>query len=90
MSKRSRVYSLFGSRGTVGLTSLQCSGQPRQLLTIPMPTVRGRKMVVCQVTCPSTGHNYILSVPPRTKTCRDAVAWTFGLDPEKYRPLVEA
>lgn len=32
---------------------------------------------------------YVLQVPHRCKTAREAVAWTFGLEPEEYRPAVE-
>lgn len=33
--------------------------------------------------------DYFIRVPPTVKTAREAVAWTFGLDPEKYQPLVQ-
>jgi uncharacterized protein DUF6745 len=33
--------------------------------------------------------SYWLRVPPWTRTARDAVAWTFGLHGESYRPRVE-
>ncbi len=32
---------------------------------------------------------YWLRVPPETRTAREAVAYTFGLDAESYRPVVE-
>ncbi|MFF9341133.1 DUF6745 domain-containing protein [Streptomyces sp. NPDC014773] len=32
---------------------------------------------------------YWLRVPPATRTAREGVAWTFGLDAEAYRPLVQ-
>jgi hypothetical protein len=32
---------------------------------------------------------YWLRVPPQTRTARSAVAWTFGLTPEQYAPLVQ-
>ncbi|MBD0710231.1 MULTISPECIES: DUF6745 domain-containing protein [unclassified Streptomyces] len=32
---------------------------------------------------------YWLRVPPATRTAREGVAWTFGLHPDAYRPLVE-
>ncbi|HEY8979541.1 MAG TPA: hypothetical protein VIU15_08165 [Streptomyces sp.] len=32
---------------------------------------------------------YWLRVPPRTRTAREGVAWTFGLDAEVYAPLQE-
>jgi hypothetical protein len=34
-------------------------------------------------------HIYFLRVPPQMKMPREAVAWTFGMDAEKYQPQVE-
>jgi len=45
--------------------------------------------VYVEVTCPSTGHVYYLRVPPETRSCAQAVAWTFGMDAAQYAPLVE-
>ncbi|MER7536833.1 DUF6745 domain-containing protein [Streptomyces sp. NPDC097704] len=36
-----------------------------------------------------THRTYWLRVPPRTRTAREGVAWTFGLRPEAYEPLVQ-
>lgn len=41
------------------------------------------------VTCPSTGNDYMLAVPPNTRTAREGVAWTFGKLPEEYQPSVQ-
>jgi hypothetical protein len=43
-----------------------------------------------KVKCPSTGAFYTLRVPPRMKTVKDAVAWTFGMDKNEYNPESEA
>ena len=32
---------------------------------------------------------YFLRVPPRTRTAREAVAWTFGVREPDYRPAQE-
>lgn len=37
----------------------------------------------------TTGHFYFLRVDPDIKTCRDAIAWTFGLSTEEYYPIIE-
>ncbi|MHA1732519.1 MAG: DUF6745 domain-containing protein [Promethearchaeota archaeon] len=38
----------------------------------------------------STTHaTYLLRVPPDVRTCLEAVAWTFGMTPEEYRPIRE-
>lgn len=70
-------------------TDTDGAGQPRRLLAVDVDWVRGGRMVVCQVRCPSTGHEYLLPVPPETRTCRAAVAWTMGLHASEYAPLVE-
>ncbi|MDI6102151.1 hypothetical protein QLQ12_26380 [Actinoplanes sp. NEAU-A12] len=36
-----------------------------------------------------TSRVYWLRVPPRTRTAREGVAWTFGLTGDEYRPLVQ-
>ena len=36
-----------------------------------------------------TQKDYFLCVPPTMKQCKQAVAWTFGLDAEDYNPLQE-
>ena len=47
-------------------------------------------LVAVEVRCPSTGHVYHLTVPPRTRTCAEGVAWCAGMDVTVYRPLIEA
>ena len=63
-------------------------GGERQLLRVDLEN--DEPLVVVAVSCPSTGGRYVLRVPPDTKTCRQAIAWTAGFDdPAKYAPLVE-
>ncbi|MCY3411345.1 MAG: hypothetical protein INQ03_06885 [Candidatus Heimdallarchaeota archaeon] len=59
-----------------------------QLVKIISP--RGQEdYVFVRVVCPSTGDTYIIRVPPDMRTCRQAVAWTFGLTEDQYHPLIE-
>lgn len=37
----------------------------------------------------STDRIYLLYVPNNMQTCRDAIAWTFGLSGNEYNPLIE-
>ena len=37
----------------------------------------------------STDRVYIIRVPPNVKTCKEGVAWTFGLREEEYQPQKE-
>jgi len=46
-------------------------------------------MCLVKVKCPSTGVFYVLRVPPEMKTCREAIAWTFGLTADEYLPEYE-
>ena len=63
-------------------------GQARRLLRIE--TDNDDPWMVVEVKCPSTGHDYLLRVPPDSTTCAEAVAWTFGKDgPQDYNPLRE-
>ena len=37
-----------------------------------------------------TRRTYFLRVPPATTSAREAVAWTFGLRGDDYRPSIES
>ncbi|HIE00364.1 MAG TPA: hypothetical protein EYP59_08760 [Thiotrichaceae bacterium] len=40
--------------------------------------------------CPSTGREYLLSVPRQIKHCHAAAAWLGGFDnPLEYQPILE-
>nr|MDO8110691.1 hypothetical protein [Candidatus Sigynarchaeota archaeon] len=34
----------------------------------------------------TSGKYYVLRVPPEMRTCREAIAWTFGLSVIEYEP----
>ena len=64
-------------------------GGDRKLVRIPFDD--DEDVVVVCVTCPSTGRDYVLRVPPWTRTCREAAAWIAGFDdPDQYQPVIEA
>ncbi len=66
----------------------QDSGGARQLLRVRFNN--GDDLVCVLVHCPSTGHRYLLRVPPLTRSCREAIAWTAGYaNPAEYQPMVE-
>ena len=46
-------------------------------------------MTLVKVKCATTGAYYVLRVPPRVQTAKQAVAWTFGMSPEEYTPATE-
>jgi hypothetical protein len=64
-------------------------GGERQLVRVDLD---GDEPLVCvAVSCPSTGRQYVLRVPPRMRSCRQAVAWIAGFDdPADYRPVFES
>ncbi|MCW3060799.1 MAG: hypothetical protein JWQ02_2620 [Capsulimonas sp.] len=63
-------------------------GGERRLLRVKM--VGDEALVCISVLCPSTGRQYIIRVPPQTKTCRQAAAWIAGFDrTDDYRPIME-
>lgn len=43
-------------------------------------------LVMVNVTDPSTNRRYFLRVPPTIQTAHAAVAWTFGMTPDEYKP----
>lgn len=38
----------------------------------------------------STEREYLLYVPEWTKTCKQGIAWTFGLEEKEYNPIIES
>jgi len=63
-------------------------GGERRLLYVEM---KDDEALVClAVFCPSTGRQYMLRVPPTTRSCRQAAAWIAGFDnADDYQPLQE-
>ena len=51
---------------------------------------REEPIFLVKVKCPSTGAFYALRVPPHMKTVKKAIAWTFGMREEEYKPQQEA
>ena len=63
-------------------------GGERRLLRVPLAD--DESIVVVSRHCPSTRRHYLVRVPPGTRTCRQAVAWTAGFDnPDNYAPVAE-
>ncbi|MHB8118650.1 MAG: DUF6745 domain-containing protein [Methanothrix sp.] len=61
----------------------------RLLRSREVDEIAGACLQYVKVRCPSTGRIYHLSVPPTITKAREAVAWTFGLSADQYRPGVE-
>ncbi len=62
-------------------------GGERRLLEIPLGI--DEPLVILAVRDPSTGRQYVIRAPPRTRTCHEAAAWIADYDPKRYQPVVE-
>jgi hypothetical protein len=90
MVERMGLERLLGHTGSVVLhQDTDGPGNPRRLLALDLPGDPDRTLVAVQVVDPSTGRQYMLRVPPNMRTCSEAVAWTFSIEPREYRPAVE-
>ena len=65
-------------------------GNRRRLLRVRVSGARRGYLQAVEVTCPTTGHIYHLGVPQNVRTCQEAVASTFGLKADEYRPVRES
>ncbi|GHC03751.1 DUF6745 domain-containing protein [Cerasicoccus arenae] len=64
-------------------------GGQRQLLKIDLQ--EDEPLVGLSCYCPSTRRQYLLRVPPKTKSCHEAAAWIAGYDnPKDYHPNIES
>ena len=52
--------------------------------------IKERPIALVKVKCPSTGAFYVLRVPLSMKTVQEAVAWTFGMSKNDYKPEEES
>ena len=65
-------------------------GNRRRLLRVRVNGARRGYLQAVEVTCPTTGHVYHLGVPQNVRACQEAVASTFGLKADEYRPVRES
>ena len=56
-----------------------------ELVSVNIPDIGDEKFL--RVRC-GTGRNFALPVPPDMKTALEANAWTWGLEPNEYRPEI--
>ena len=49
----------------------------------------GKRATFCKVECPSSGREYLLRVPPDTKTCHAGLAWAAGVSEDDYDFVIE-
>lgn len=58
------------------------------LYYIPLPN-DSEPLAAIHVTDPSTSRRYFLRVPPQITEAKEAVAWTFNMDPKLWNPIAE-
>ena len=82
------IEKFLADVGGLVLDRDQDAGGERTLIRVPFDD--DEDLVAVLVKCPSTGGSYALRVPPHLRSCREAVAWTAGLNVNEYRPIQEA
>lgn len=79
-----RFFSQLG--GKVVHTDIDGCGNPRELVRLELVDAQAGYVQAVHVICPTTGRQYYLGVPPDVETCQQAVASTFGMTAEQYKP----
>jgi len=92
-TRRVMIEKLYGGMGGfmkfIGAEPVH-KDETGELFRVQVGRGRNRELAYVHVTDPSTGREYWLRVPPSMRTAREAVAWTFGLNEQEYRPAAEA
>lgn len=90
------MYEIIGAERFMGSaapavldTDVDGRGMARRLLRVQAGWA-DEPLVAVEVTCPSTGHVYHLTVPPGTRSCQEGVAWAAGMTVREYAPAIEA
>lgn len=86
--ERIGIERFLADVGGIVLDRDQDAGGERCLICVPLEG--DEPVVAVLVRCPSTRGQYALRVPPHVRTCREAVAWTAGLNVNAYHPTQEA
>ena len=88
-----RVKELLARGGYAGLSEDErkaIEALPEQAGVIqPGETWQAVEVINSTPEPDDTRRRYFLAVPPTVQTAREAVAWTFGMTAEQYRPGVE-
>lgn len=85
---RRAVVELIGYDKIVDVAEVIDESPDGKLLKIKLQ--EDEDIVLVHVKDPSTTREYFLRVPPKTKTAREARAWTFGFEPEEFELEVES
>ena len=93
--ERIGLEKLVSEVGGLILNRDRDAGGERKLVRIPLEAEYledgDEDIVAVCLTCPSTGGQYVIRVPPWTRTCHEAAAWIAGFeDPDEYLLVVEA
>lgn len=66
-----------------------CSNEDGENQLLKVNLNEREPMMYVKVICPSTKKYYFLRVPPNMKTVKEAIAWTFNLTENQYKPIQE-
>ena len=88
---RRLIQKRIGARFVEEVGGRFIDGSARGVLyEVDLPEDPERVARYVQVADPSTGREYYLRVPPAISTAEEAVAWTFGVSADEYRPAQES
>ena len=90
MEVRRVMIERFGIKRLVETTRAEVLDEDKHRTLYRLRLSGDEPIVAVRVTCPSTGHVYLLRVPPEIRSCRAAVAWTFELSETEYAPVAES
>jgi len=87
---RQNLLQRFGYEKFIGELKCKVINKNKDNELIMIPLSKGEEpIMLVKVKDPSTGLTHLLRVPPTVRTCREAVAWTFGMTSEEYNPIIE-
>lgn len=86
---RRALIDKIGLARMLGAAPVRVVDRERDRALLRLDLAGDEPVVALEVRCPSTGLAHLLRVPPATRTCAEAVAWTFGLSESAFRPARE-
>jgi hypothetical protein len=88
MIERFGVERLLSEAGASLVDSDIDAGGERALFHVTRRS--GEPLSFLKVRCPSTLRSYLIQMPPTARSCREAAAWSFGMEMDEYAPLRES
>ena len=88
---RRYLFNLVGSDRIIELFNAIILDQDKDsvLFLIPQKRTGEVPMMFIKVLDATSKKPYLIRVPEKFKTCKQAIAWTFGMTAEEYNPSIE-